>query len=192
MGSARWCELPVGAVLRRRPPSRGCGSVADRLHVVAARGTTYRRRRGERPAAAFARSSARSGNLNRRPQTRRPLGQFDLAKSRSARKARSRDWHYLPRGIPCDGRAGSHGRRRVPLTAGRNWDEYDESDCSMDSTSETRQDLGRFRATDDIGAMIARSQPAPEPAAAASPFLIKRADEDNWQPLEEEEKNHCG
>ncbi len=58
--------------------------------------------------------------------------------------------------------------------------------------SETRQDVGRFRATDDIGAMIARSQPAPEPTAAASSFLIKRADEDNWQPLGGEETNHCG
>ena len=41
-----------------------------------------------------------------------------------------------------------------------------------------------FRATDDIGAVIAGNQPTPEPAAAASSFLIKGADGDSWQPLE--------
>ena len=54
-----------------------------------------------------------------------------------------------------------------------------------------RRDVdGRFRATDDIGAVIADNQPTPEPTAAASSFLIKGADEDSWQPLEDEE-NHC-
>ena len=43
---------------------------------------------------------------------------------------------------------------------------------------------GRFRATDDIGAVIADNQPTPEATAAASSFLIKGADEDGWQPLE--------
>ena len=43
---------------------------------------------------------------------------------------------------------------------------------------------GHFRATDDIGAVIADNQPTPEPAAAASSFLIKGADGDSWQPLE--------
>jgi hypothetical protein len=43
---------------------------------------------------------------------------------------------------------------------------------------------GRFRATDDIGAVIADNQPTPEPTAAASSFLIKGADEDSWRPLE--------
>ena len=42
-----------------------------------------------------------------------------------------------------------------------------------------------------FGAVIAENQPAPEPAAAASSFLIKGANEDSWQRLEEEEKNHC-
>ena len=51
-------------------------------------------------------------------------------------------------------------------------------------------DDGRFRAT-DIGAMIAENQPTPEPAAATSSFLIKGANEDSWQRLEDEEKNHC-
>ena len=44
---------------------------------------------------------------------------------------------------------------------------------------------GRFRATDDIGAAIANNQRTPEPPAAASSFLIKRADGDSWQPIEE-------
>ena len=44
---------------------------------------------------------------------------------------------------------------------------------------------GRLRATDDIGAVIADNQPTPEPTTAASSFLIKGADEDSWQPLEE-------
>ena len=45
----------------------------------------------------------------------------------------------------------------------------------------------RFRATDDIRAVIADNQPTPEPTAAASSFLIKGADGDSWQPLEREE-----
>ena len=58
--------------------------------------------------------------------------------------------------------------------------------------SGARRDVdGRFRAIADIGALIAANQPAPEPAAAASSFLIKGADGDGWQALEEEEKNHC-
>lgn len=56
--------------------------------------------------------------------------------------------------------------------------------------SGARRDVdGRFRATDVIGAVIADNQPTPEPTAAASSFLIKGADEDSWQPLEEGE--HC-
>jgi hypothetical protein len=43
---------------------------------------------------------------------------------------------------------------------------------------------GRFRATDDIGAVIADNEPTPEPTTAASSFLIKGADEHSWQPLE--------
>jgi hypothetical protein len=50
---------------------------------------------------------------------------------------------------------------------------------------------GRFRAPYDIGAVIADNHPTPEPTAAASSFLIKRADGYSWQPLEEEKKNHC-
>lgn len=49
---------------------------------------------------------------------------------------------------------------------------------------------GRFRSIRDIGAVIADNQ-TPEPTAAASSFLIKGADGDSWQPLEEEKKNHC-
>jgi hypothetical protein len=43
---------------------------------------------------------------------------------------------------------------------------------------------GRFRATDDIGAVIADNQATPEPTAATSSFLIKGANEDSWQPLD--------
>ncbi len=58
--------------------------------------------------------------------------------------------------------------------------------------SGARRDLdGRFRATDDIGALIADNKPTPEPTAAASWFLIKGADENGWQPVEEDEKKHC-
>ena len=49
---------------------------------------------------------------------------------------------------------------------------------------------GRFQATDDIGAVIAANQPTLEPTAAPNAFLIKGADGDIWQPLEEEKKNH--
>ena len=44
---------------------------------------------------------------------------------------------------------------------------------------------GRFRPTDDIGAVIADNQPTSHPTAAASSFLVKAADGDGWQPLEE-------
>ena len=44
---------------------------------------------------------------------------------------------------------------------------------------------GHFRATDDIGAVIADNQPTPEPTAAGSSFLIKASDEEGWQPLGE-------
>ena len=54
--------------------------------------------------------------------------------------------------------------------------------------SGARRDIdGRFRATDDISAVIADNQPTPEPTAAASPFFIKGADADSWQPLEQGE-----
>jgi hypothetical protein len=48
-----------------------------------------------------------------------------------------------------------------------------------------RRDVdGRFRATDDIGAVIADNRPAPEPTMAASSFLIRGADDGSWQRLE--------
>jgi hypothetical protein len=51
--------------------------------------------------------------------------------------------------------------------------------------SGARHDVdGRFRVTDDIGAVIADNQPTPEPVAAASSFLIKGANEDSWQPFD--------
>ena len=50
---------------------------------------------------------------------------------------------------------------------------------------------GSFRATDDIGALIADNPPTPEPMRAPGSFLIKGADGDGWQPVEEDEKNHC-
>ena len=54
------------------------------------------------------------------------------------------------------------------------------------SMSGARRDVGgRFRATDDIGAVIAGNQPTPEPTAAGSSFLIKASDEEGWQPLGE-------
>ena len=44
---------------------------------------------------------------------------------------------------------------------------------------------GRFRATDDIGAVITGNKPTPEPTkAAASSFLIKGANEDSWRTLD--------
>jgi hypothetical protein len=54
------------------------------------------------------------------------------------------------------------------------------------SMSGARRDVGgHFRATDDIGAVIADNQPTREPTAAASLFLIKGSDEEGWQPLGE-------
>jgi len=47
------------------------------------------------------------------------------------------------------------------------------------------RDVGaRFRATDDIRAMIAGTEPTSEPTAAASSFLIKEANEDSWKALD--------
>jgi hypothetical protein len=47
-----------------------------------------------------------------------------------------------------------------------------------------RRDVdGRFR-------VIADKQATPEPTAAAGAFLIKGADQDSWQALKEETKNH--
>jgi len=51
-------------------------------------------------------------------------------------------------------------------------------------SGEGRDVAGRFRATDDIGAVIADNQPTPEPTAATSSFLIKGANEESWQPLD--------
>jgi hypothetical protein len=52
------------------------------------------------------------------------------------------------------------------------------------SMSGARRDVGgRFRAIDDIRAMIAGKQPTPAPTAAARSFLIKGSDEEGWQPL---------
>lgn len=49
-----------------------------------------------------------------------------------------------------------------------------------------RRDVGgRFRATDDIRAMIAGKQPPPAPTAPAHSFLIKGSDEEGWHPLGE-------
>jgi hypothetical protein len=56
------------------------------------------------------------------------------------------------------------------------------------SMSGARRDVsGRFRATDDIRAMIAGRQPTPAPREAARSFLIKGSDEERWQPLGEGE-----
>jgi hypothetical protein len=49
----------------------------------------------------------------------------------------------------------------------------------------TRDVDGRFRATDDIAAAIADNQATPEPTAAASSFMIKGANEDSWQPVDD-------
>jgi hypothetical protein len=58
--------------------------------------------------------------------------------------------------------------------------------------SGARRDIdGHFRATDDIGAVIADNRPTPEPPSAASSFLVKGAGEDSWQPVDEDQKNHC-
>jgi hypothetical protein len=47
------------------------------------------------------------------------------------------------------------------------------------------RDVGaRFRATDDIPAVLAAKQRTPEPTAATSSFLIKGANEDSWHPLD--------
>jgi hypothetical protein len=79
-----------------------------------------------------------------------------------------------------NGHAGTHGEGKAPsLTAGRNWDEYDEADCLMDHERSSPRSRRRCRATADIGAVIADNQPAPEPRAAASSFLIKGADKDS-------------
>jgi hypothetical protein len=51
-------------------------------------------------------------------------------------------------------------------------------------SGEGRDVGGRFRATDDIGAVIADNRPTPEPTATASSFLIKGANDDSWQPLD--------
>jgi len=47
------------------------------------------------------------------------------------------------------------------------------------------RDVGsRFRATDDIGAVIAGNKPTSKPTAAASSFLIKGTNEESWQTLD--------
>jgi len=54
------------------------------------------------------------------------------------------------------------------------------------SMSGARRDVGgRFRATDDISAMIGDNEPPPAPASAAASFLIRGSDEDGWQALGE-------
>ncbi len=51
-------------------------------------------------------------------------------------------------------------------------------------SGEGRDVGGRFRATDDIGALITEDRPTPEPTAATSSFLIKGANDGSWQPLD--------
>jgi hypothetical protein len=52
-------------------------------------------------------------------------------------------------------------------------------------SGEDRDVAGRFRATDDIGSVIAGNKPTPESAAAArSALLIKGTNEDSWQTLD--------
>ena len=47
------------------------------------------------------------------------------------------------------------------------------------------RDVGsRFRATDDIRAVIAGNKPTPEPTATASSFLIKGTNEERWETLD--------
>ena len=51
-------------------------------------------------------------------------------------------------------------------------------------SGEGRDIGGRFRATDDIRAVIADKHATPEPTAAAGSFLIKGTNEDNWSTLD--------
>ena len=51
-------------------------------------------------------------------------------------------------------------------------------------SGEDRDVGGSFRATDDIGAVIAGNKTTPEPTAAASSFLIKGTNEESWQTLD--------
>ncbi len=64
---------------------------------------------------------ARAGRTHYGPHCDRP------------RKARSRDMHCPVRGIPCNGHAGTQGEESCLATAGRNHDEYDNIDCSLDN-----------------------------------------------------------
>ena len=51
-------------------------------------------------------------------------------------------------------------------------------------SGEDRDIGGRFRGTDDIGAVIAGKHSTPEPKIAASSFLIKGTNEDDWSTLD--------
>ena len=51
-------------------------------------------------------------------------------------------------------------------------------------SGEERDVSSRFRATADIGAVIAGNEPTPEPTTAASSFLIKGTNEEGWQTLD--------
>jgi hypothetical protein len=51
-------------------------------------------------------------------------------------------------------------------------------------SGEGRDVGGRFGATDDVGAVVADSQPMTEPTATASSFLIEGAKDDSRQPLD--------
>ena len=51
-------------------------------------------------------------------------------------------------------------------------------------SGEGRDIGGRFRATDDIGAVIAGKHSTSEPTTATSSFLIKGTNEENWSTLD--------
>ena len=51
-------------------------------------------------------------------------------------------------------------------------------------SGEGRDIGGRFRATDDIGAVIAGKHSTPEPTTATGSFLIKGTNEENWSKLD--------
>ena len=105
---------------------------------------------------------------------------------RAAEEARSRDCVALSGGYRAIDDAGTQGETEPPRALrGGDWDEHDEADQPLEHERGRRDVGGRFRATDDIVAVIAGNQPAPEPTAAGSSFLIKASDEEGWQPLGE-------
>ena len=162
--------------------------MAWRLRAAARPGGTLRARRSiqSRNEAAAAVAGGPGSPVAPADQARDRVGTARSPQIPSAEKARSRDG-ALPRAGDTVRWTRWESREERPPRSLRGATEMNTTKLIARWTmSGAGRDVhGRFRAADDIRAVIADHQPTPEPTAAASSFLVKGADEGSWKPLGE-------